>query len=166
MPIRMLKYASLIYEHYDEFPFQMVLYMEERDITIHSKINEKNLRYNYDIKDIREFDCSKLIESDDITDNIIAILCRIKDIDAFYQKLGKKESIMPFILDREIDPLYREGVEKGIEKGLEKGLKKVKEAKIVIAKALLKHNIDIEVVVKSTGLSKEKLEKLMPNQTK
>jgi len=197
MPIRMLKYASLIYEHYGEFPFQMVLYVGERNITTRSKINEKNLRYNYEIKDIREFDCSKLIESDNITDNIIAILCKIKDIDAFYQKLiqklGKielkkredylrklfylmrlrpdiakilkekeKESNMPFILDREIDPLYKEGVEKGIEKGKKEA---EKQTKIKIAKSMLKQNIDIEVVVKSTGLSKEEIEKIMPNHT-
>ncbi len=81
MPKRMLKYASLIYESYDEFPFQMVLYVGDRDIKISSKIKEKNLRYNYEIRDIRDFDCSKLIESEDITDNIIAILSNIKDFD-------------------------------------------------------------------------------------
>ncbi len=34
MPKRMLKYASLIYENYDEFPIQMVLYVGDRDIKI------------------------------------------------------------------------------------------------------------------------------------
>ena len=90
IPKRMLKYASLIYENYDEFPQQMVLYVGGRDIKIKSKIKEKNLRYNYEVKDIREFDCSKLIESDDITDNIIAILCHIKDIDKLFKKLNEK----------------------------------------------------------------------------
>ncbi len=46
MPKRMLKYASLIYENYGEFPFQMVLYVGDRDIKIQNQINEKNLRYN------------------------------------------------------------------------------------------------------------------------
>jgi len=90
MPKRMLKYASLIYENYDEFPQQMVLYVGNRDIKIKSKIKKKNLRYNYEVKDIREFDCSKLIESDDITDNIMAILCNIKDIDKLFAKLQEK----------------------------------------------------------------------------
>ena len=44
MPSRMLKYASLIYEHYGEFPKQMVLYVGDRDIKIKSKIKEKNFK--------------------------------------------------------------------------------------------------------------------------
>ena len=46
MPKRMLKYASLIYENYDEFPKQMVLYVGDRNIKIKREIKEKNLRYN------------------------------------------------------------------------------------------------------------------------
>ena len=192
MPKRMLKYAALIYENYDRFPFQMVLYVGDRDIKIASKIKEKNLRYNYEVRDIREFDCSKLIESEDITDNIIAILCNIKDFDRLFAKLQGKlldldnqrredylrklfyllrlrpdvhklykqkkkgELAMPFIIEKERDPLYKDGLEKGIEKGLEK----VNETKIAIAKALLKQKIDIDIIVKSTGLSKEEVEKL------
>ncbi len=90
MPKRMLKYASLIYESYDEFPKQMVLYVGDRDIKIPSFIKEQNLRYNYEVRDIREFDCSILIESDDIADNIIAVLCNIKNIDKFFKRLREK----------------------------------------------------------------------------
>jgi hypothetical protein len=60
MPKRKLKYASLIYENYDEFPQQMVLYVGDRNIKIKSKIKEKNLRYNYEVRDIREHGNSSL----------------------------------------------------------------------------------------------------------
>jgi len=200
MPKRMLKYASLIYENYDEFPKQMVLYVGDRNIKIKSKIKEKNLRYNYEVKDIREFDCSKLIESDDITDNIIAILCNIKDIDKLFTKLQEKlltldnkkredylrklfyllrlrpdihdiykkkqeeELAMPFIIEKERDPLYKDGLQKGLEKVKEvekKGiLKGQKEREITIAKALLKQGVDIEVIVNSTELSVKEVKKL------
>ena len=66
---------------------------------------------------------------------------------------------MPFILDREIDPLYREGVEEG-------KIEAEKQTKIKIAKSMLKQNIDIEVIIKSTELSKEEIEKLIPNHMK
>ncbi|RUM64409.1 MAG: hypothetical protein DSZ05_07475 [Sulfurospirillum sp.] len=59
---------------------------------------------------------------------------------------------MPFIIEKERDPLYKDGLEKGLEK--------VKETKIAIAKALLKQNIDIDVIAKSTGITKKELEKL------
>ena len=198
MPMRMLKYASLIYEHYGEFPKQMVLYIGARKLKIKDEIITQNLCYTYEVKNISDFNCTELMVSENITDNIIAILCSIKDIDKFYeklmQKLGKleskkredylrklfylmrlrpniakmlkekeKESKMPFILDREIDPLYKEGVEKGIEKGIEKGKKEAeKETKMAIAKSLL-DILDDETITMKTKLSVEQIIKLRGN---
>ncbi len=67
-----------------------------------------------------------------------------------------EELAMPFIIEKERDPLYKDGLEVGIEKGL----KKLDETKIAIAKALLKERVDIDVIVKSTGLSREEIEAL------
>ena len=128
-------------------------------------------------------------KSEDITDNIIAILCNIKDFDRLFAKLQgkllnldnkkredylrklfyllrlrpdihdkykqkqKEELAMPFIIEKERDPLYKDGLEEGLHRGSN-------ETKIAIAKALLKQKIDIEVIVKSTGLSKEEIEKI------
>jgi hypothetical protein len=52
----------LIYEHYGEFPKQMVLYIGVKKLKIKNEITTKNLWYNYELRDISEFDCSKLIE--------------------------------------------------------------------------------------------------------
>lgn len=52
-----------------------------------------------------------------------------------------------------VDTSYEEGEKVGIEKGIEKGIMKV-------AKELKKEGIDIEIIVKSTGLSKEEIEEL------
>ncbi len=187
MPMRMLKYASLIYEHYKTFPKQMVLYIGVQKLKIENGIVAQNLCYTYEVKDISAFDCSELMESQNITDNIIAILCSIKDIDLFYeklmQKLGKleskkredylrklfylmrlrpniakklkareKESKMPFILDKEIDPLYKEGIEKG-------RLSAEKETKLAIAKSLL-DILDDETIAQKTGLYIDEVKKL------
>lgn len=48
---------------------------------------------------------------------------------------------------------YQEGIEKGIEQGKNK-------KSIEIAKALLKNNVDINIILNSTGLSKEEIENL------
>ena len=54
-----------------------------------------------------------------------------------------------------------EGIEEGIEKGIEQGLEAGKEEeKIEIAKNLIELNISIDDIIKATGLSKEKIEKL------
>ncbi len=70
---------------------------------------------------------------------------------------------MPFIIEKERDPLYQDGLEKGREEGLkraeEKTKKTAKKTKIAIAEALLKQGVTIEVIVKSIGLSKKEIEK-------
>jgi len=90
MPIRMLQYTSLIYEKYKQFPRQLVLYVGQKRLKIKDNINHINLQYNYEVRDIREFDCTVLIQSEDIADNIIALLCDIKDIDKFFKRLNQK----------------------------------------------------------------------------
>jgi hypothetical protein len=90
MPERMLQYALLIYEKYKEFPKQLVLYVGEEKLKIKNNIKTKNLVYNYEVRDIREFDCSVLIESENIADNIIAILCDVKDMDKLLKKLNDR----------------------------------------------------------------------------
>ena len=53
--------------------------------------------------------------------------------------------------------LIKEGYEQGIEDGISQG--SVNE-KYEIAKNLLDNNVSIDVIIKSTGLSKEKIEEL------
>jgi predicted transposase/invertase (TIGR01784 family) len=73
----------------------------------------------------------------------------------------EREDKMPFILDREIDPLYQEGVEKGIERGIEKGKAEgIRKRNIEIAKSLLKQDISIDIIATVTKLSKEEIQKL------
>ena len=86
MPLRMLKYAVLIKELYNKFPKQMVLYLSEKEIK-DKPIEIENLKYNYSIKYIKDIDCQELIQSSDINDNILAVLCKIEDFDKFIYKL-------------------------------------------------------------------------------
>ncbi len=62
---------------------------------------------------------------------------------------------MPFIIEKERDPLYLDGIEKGIEKGLAK----VKEEKINIAKSLL-DLLDDETISDRVGLDVKIVKKL------
>lgn len=59
---------------------------------------------------------------------------------------------------------YDKGVEEGRKEGkLEGIIEGRKEKSIEIAKSLLAQNIDIEVIIKCTGLTKEEIEKLKNN---
>ena len=50
-----------------------------------------------------------------------------------------------------------EGLTQGLSQGKELG---VREERLEIAKKMLKENVDVDFIVKMTGLSKEELEKL------
>jgi predicted transposase/invertase (TIGR01784 family) len=60
---------------------------------------------------------------------------------------------MPFIIEKERDPLYKDGLQKGVEKGQ-------KEREISIAKKMLKQDISVEMIVKLTGLLEKEVKKL------
>ena len=89
MPLRMLKYAILIRELYGQFPKQMVLYLSEKEI-IDEPIDEENLYYNYTSRQIKDINCHELMQSSDINDNILAVLCKIEDFEQFIYKLKEK----------------------------------------------------------------------------
>ena len=62
---------------------------------------------------------------------------------------------------RDEHAIYAKGVDDGIEKGIQKGKEKgAREKQIEIAKSMLKENMDIEIIIKITGLTKEEIEKL------
>ena len=56
---------------------------------------------------------------------------------------------------------YNDGKDAGLTQGLERGQKQGEQKKTIeIAKKMLKENVDVDFIVKMTGLSKEELEKL------
>ena len=60
-----------------------------------------------------------------------------------------------------LDELEKRGMEKGIEQGIEQGMEKGEEqATFRIAKTFKDSKVDIEVIVKATGLTKEQVEAL------
>ncbi len=184
MPLRMIKYALLIYEKYKIYPKQLVLYIGDKKLNTPNHLSFEKLSYSYDVKNIKDFDCTKLIESENIDDNIIAVLCNVKDIDKLFVKLQqklynlsdkkredylrkfiyllrlrpklekqlqvKKENKMPFVIEKETDLLYNEGIEKGMIK-------------------VIKNFLDIlddETISKRTGVPIEKIKELRKNSKK
>ncbi|WP_425385787.1 Rpn family recombination-promoting nuclease/putative transposase [Wolbachia endosymbiont (group A) of Barypeithes pellucidus] len=78
-----------------------------------------------------------------------------KDLVAYEERimdLRKEEAILEYRLDL--------AEEKGIQKGIEKG--KI-EGKIEVAKAMLANNVDVDTIVKFTGLSISEIEELSGN---
>ena len=60
-----------------------------------------------------------------------------------------------------LDELEKRGMEKGIEQGIEQGMEKGEEqATFRIARNFKDSKVDIEIIVKATGLTKEQIEAL------
>jgi len=195
MPKRMLYYALLIENKHKQFPQQTVLYLgDSHDKTV-NYIKTDRLSYDYDVKYIKDVDCEILIESPDINDNILSILCKVKDINQLLKRLikkldelpekkkedyirkllylfrlrpsyydiidsdVKKEIEMSYVLERDKDPFFKEGIKRGMEKAQAEAEEKLLQEKKAIAFSLLKLH-DIKTVSEIVGLPESELEKL------
>ncbi len=86
-----------------------------------------------------------------------------------FEEMGKMKKIKADKTFKQFDEGFSEGAERGIKEGLKDGIQKGKiegkkegkyEQKIVIAKKMLKENIDINIITKITKLTKKEIEKL------
>ena len=79
MALRMVEYFIAIYRQFGRFPEQVVLYVGEAPLRMTGNLSGPNCRFDCRIVDIRELDGERLLESDQIGDNIIGVLARVND---------------------------------------------------------------------------------------
>jgi hypothetical protein len=141
MPLRMLHYYGLIKENYGKASHQAVVYVGEKALKrMKDGIEDQNLKFIYKLIDLNLLDCSPLLESEEPTDWVLAVLCRMEKEERFkgllrrFKKLPEpkrerylkllfhiarlrpKRLKIPITIEVEKDPLYLEGLEKGVEK--------------------------------------------------
>jgi len=96
MPIRMLEYFVLLMQKYpDREIYQMVLYVGEGTPRMENSINRKNLSFSYELKDIKEIHCKELMESPQLEDKILAVLCNVEDPERYFDQLLKELLKLP-----------------------------------------------------------------------
>lgn len=118
-----------------------------------ANVVEKWMYFFKHAEETSEKDLPKIIGHDEIIERAYEELNRFSWSEAefnTYEQEKKREWDHIAVMDQKFD----EGMEKGIEKGRH-------EEKIETAKALLLQDIDIEVIVKTTQLSKEEINKLL-----
>lgn len=79
MPFRMIEYCLGIQRLFGQFPRQVLLYVGEAPMRMESELRGPGLSYQYSLIDIRTVDGERLLESDQVGDNVIAILARLRD---------------------------------------------------------------------------------------
>ncbi len=84
MPFRMLEYYLLLKQRYPKKHIkQMVLYVGDGKPNMPNSLETDKLRFNYELRDIKEIECKELLESDNLEDKILAVLCKVKDFEKY-----------------------------------------------------------------------------------
>lgn len=184
MHLRMLRYYDDILFEYEDYQVrQYLLYVGKERCYMKNEIVRDEINYRYAIIDIRDISCESFMKSDDPSAVVLAILCDFegkdkqevvnsilrrllelsKDETNFRNYLEKVEILSTnrdleayvdkgeamLAVDIEKLPSFNKGLEQGIEKGIER-----------VAIGLLKINMDIQIIQKTTGLSLEQIEAL------
>ena len=70
--------------------FQVLLYVGEAPLRMESELRGDDVWFRYRVFDIRELDGERLLESEDVGDNVIAILARLRDHKEAVRKIVGK----------------------------------------------------------------------------
>src|SRR6266699_564332 len=79
MPLRMAEYCLSVFRLFGRFPHQILLYVGEAPLRMDSELRGPDVWFRYRAIDIRDLDGDRLLESDEVGDNVIAILARLRD---------------------------------------------------------------------------------------
>jgi Domain of unknown function (DUF4351) len=79
MSLRMAEYSLGIYRLFGQFAQQVLLYVGEPPLRMSDELRGPDVLFRYRVIDIRTLDGDCLIESDEVGDNVIAILARLRD---------------------------------------------------------------------------------------
>ncbi len=79
MALRMYDYGGRIFDQHGIYPWQLVLYVGEAPMSMPNRIAGPKLDYSFDVLDLRDLDGEPLLESSALSDNILAVLMRLRD---------------------------------------------------------------------------------------
>ncbi len=96
MGLRMLEYYALLWRRYRKTVRQAVLYVGTPRMTMERGFVTDSLRFDFALRDIREWRAETLLESELFGDQVLAILGGTEDPHAFVrQALGRIEKMEP-----------------------------------------------------------------------
>ena len=88
---RMYLYSALIFYQYGRLPRQIVLYVGNKPHKMKNQVGP----YSYEIIDIRDINCSELLQGDKPEDAVLALLCNTDDMDVTISRILEKLSVLP-----------------------------------------------------------------------
>jgi len=73
------EYCGLIAERYGQIPRQIVLYVGNKSPNFETVIDSIDVKFRYHVVDIRDLDSTQLLESNSLSDNLLALLGKLED---------------------------------------------------------------------------------------
>ncbi len=96
MPLRMLEYRVLLMQKYPNREIrQMVLYVGEGTPRMESSIKQEGLSFTYQLRDIKDLSCKELMESSQLEDKILAVLCNVEEPEHYFNELMEELLKLP-----------------------------------------------------------------------
>lgn len=92
---RMYLYSGLIFNQHKVMPHQILLYVGNAPARMETIIRSGDNVFSYKLIDIRDIECSRLIDSDKPEDIVLAILCRSDNADVTIRKILDKLYVLP-----------------------------------------------------------------------
>jgi hypothetical protein len=126
MPQRMAEYALGIHRIFRKFPRQIVLYAGEPDLRMRSSLEGPRFSFSYEVIDLREMDGERLLASNQVGDNVLAILTRLRDqrgaIDEIVRKIAGLQETQR---ERALQQLFVLAGLRGLEEAVEEGIRRM-----------------------------------------
>lgn len=95
MPLRMAEYCLSVYRRFGRFPSQILLYVGEEPMRMQAELIGPELSFRYRLVNIRDLDGERLLDSEAVGDNVIAILARLRNSHAAIRRIAEKIAILP-----------------------------------------------------------------------
>ncbi len=92
MPLRMAEYALGVFRQFSRFPRQIALYVGESDLRMETRLSGPGLAFEYELIDARDLDGHLLLESAGLSDNVLAVLTRLRDRQSAVREIIRKVS--------------------------------------------------------------------------
>ena len=90
MAQRMAEYCFGVFRLFGKFPRQVLVYVGEAPLRMANELHGADVSFRYRMIDIRELDGDRLLESDQVGDNVIAILTRLRNHKEAVRKIVGK----------------------------------------------------------------------------
>ena len=84
------EYCGLIAERYGQIPHQIVLYIGNKTPEFKTEIDSIDVKFRYHLIDIRDVDCTQLLESESLSDNLLSLLGNFKDKQQILQRVMQR----------------------------------------------------------------------------